>query len=236
MNKDNNKRALQRTLIALAVVAMVLIFAAAVANGRRRAAMQVPTPPVSGPELADVLAEQAGTVADASNPSSDASGEATSTAGAPAQPAAIESGEARARPLTAVINVRSGPGTSFGIVGVLKREETAAVLARTQAADWYLVRRDDGLTGWMAANVVEFVLGERGAIGVAVTVPALPALPPVAPPVVATAAPVDDESPTDEPAPPVTHPPVTQVPATPPASTPTAESPVMKTPTPNPYP
>lgn len=233
MNKDNNKRALQRMLIALAVVAMVLIFAAAVANGRRRAAMQVPTPPASGPELADVLAEQTGTVADVSNPSSDASGEATSTAGAPAQPAAIESGEARARPLTAVINVRSGPGTSFGIVGVLKREETAAVLARTQAADWYLVRKDNGLMGWVAANVVEFVLGERGAIGVAVTVPALP----VAPPVVVTAAPVDDESPTDEPAPPVTHPPVTQVPATPPpASTPTAESPVMKTPTPNPYP
>lgn len=219
-SSKGNKSVMQRTLLALLVVALVLVFAAAVANGRRRAAAS-PTGPAAaaGTELADVLAEGAGEDGiSETNAAAILPGVATST---PVAPARSATNDVRVSPLTEVINIRSGPGTSFEVIGTLERGETAAVLARTQASDWFLIRKDNGLTGWVAANVIEFIEGEREAIGVAATIPA--------PTRMATEPPPPPPPPDDDPEPP--QPPVTQQP-----STPTAEPPVMKTPTVNPYP
>lgn len=58
-----------------------------------------------------------------------------------------------------ITNVRSGPDTDFETVGRLEAGETAAVIGRTEAADWWLVEftpAPDG-QGWVSGEVVEFV-------------------------------------------------------------------------------
>lgn len=141
----------------------------------------------------------------------------------------------RVRPLLAAINVRVGPGTSFETIATLRREETAAVLGRDQSGDWYLVVTDSGLSGWVAANLVELVAGDAAGIALAATIPAPPTAPPgvSASPVstIPTAPPADDQ-----PQPPVARPSRTPTPNPAPSPTsappPTDESP----PTVNPYP
>jgi hypothetical protein len=136
--------------------------------------------------------------------------------------------------LLAAINVRGGPGTSFETIATLRREETAAVLGRDdQSGDWYLVVTDSGLSGWVAANLVELVAGDAAGIALAATIPAPPTAPPgvsASPvPTIPTAPPADDQ-------PPVARPSRTPTPNPAPSPTsappPTDESP----PTVNPYP
>jgi uncharacterized protein YraI len=52
------------------------------------------------------------------------------------------------------LNIRSGPGTRYGIIGKAGRNEEVTVLARNEAADWLqiaLPNREDGF-GWVAAS------------------------------------------------------------------------------------
>jgi GH25 family lysozyme M1 (1,4-beta-N-acetylmuramidase)/uncharacterized protein YraI len=47
------------------------------------------------------------------------------------------------------LNVRSGPGTTFGVVGLLKQDEVVKGLAVSADGAWAQVQREsDGLTGW----------------------------------------------------------------------------------------
>jgi len=50
-------------------------------------------------------------------------------------------------------NVRSGPGVSFGIVGVVDADDTVSLLGRT--GEWYRVATPDGVTGWMSEQVLD---------------------------------------------------------------------------------
>lgn len=65
-------------------------------------------------------------------------------------------------------NLRAGPGTGYPVVGVLYREETAALLGRNQAGDWLQLQRPDG-PAWIFAPLVQ------------TTVP-IAGLPPIDPP------------------------------------------------------
>ena len=59
----------------------------------------------------------------------------------------------------AITNVRSGPDTDFETVGRLDAGQTASVIGRTEAADWWLVEftpAPEG-QGWVSGEVVEFV-------------------------------------------------------------------------------
>ncbi|MDD2421296.1 MAG: N-acetylmuramoyl-L-alanine amidase [Heliobacteriaceae bacterium] len=47
-----------------------------------------------------------------------------------------------------VVNVRSGPGTTFAVVGTVTRGETLLILK--ELGQWYQVRFDTGQTGWVA--------------------------------------------------------------------------------------
>lgn len=49
------------------------------------------------------------------------------------------------------VNVRSGPGTNFGIIGTLQPGQPQAVIGRQ--GDWYAISTAQG-TGWVAAGVV----------------------------------------------------------------------------------
>jgi multidrug resistance efflux pump/uncharacterized protein YraI len=50
------------------------------------------------------------------------------------------------------LNVRSGPGTNYTVIGSARPLESFTVLARNQAGDWLLVQLPDQRTGWISAD------------------------------------------------------------------------------------
>jgi uncharacterized protein YgiM (DUF1202 family) len=52
------------------------------------------------------------------------------------------------------VNMRSGPGTTFRIVGTLKGNSPLLVISYSEDSKWSLVRLDDGTEGWILANLV----------------------------------------------------------------------------------
>lgn len=52
------------------------------------------------------------------------------------------------------LNIRSGPGTRYGIIGKASRNETVIVLARNETADWVQIALPDSADGfgWVAAS------------------------------------------------------------------------------------
>jgi hypothetical protein len=54
------------------------------------------------------------------------------------------------------VNVRSGPGTSYPIIGVARQGESLIVLGRNHDGSWFKVELADGSEGWIAASVVDF--------------------------------------------------------------------------------
>lgn len=52
------------------------------------------------------------------------------------------------------VNLRGGPGTSFGVLGVLTRDQTVEVL-RDEGKGWVKLRdQESGRVGWMAAKML----------------------------------------------------------------------------------
>lgn len=54
-------------------------------------------------------------------------------------------------PVTGPVNIRSGPGTNFGIIGTMY---TPAQFVSAQG-DWYTIRLPDGSNGWVSSTVVK---------------------------------------------------------------------------------
>ncbi len=54
-----------------------------------------------------------------------------------------------------VVNLRSGPGTSYSKVGQLVKGDTVQVLK--SSSDWYLVKTESGAQGWVAGWLVQVV-------------------------------------------------------------------------------
>lgn len=65
---------------------------------------------------------------------------------APATPSAVVS--------VGALNVRIGPGTSFGVITVVFRGQTVALVGRNNSASWVQVRLSSGTVGWVNANYV----------------------------------------------------------------------------------
>ncbi len=49
-----------------------------------------------------------------------------------------------------VVNVRSGPGTSYGILTTMKKGQKAGIIGRYNG--WYNIRTPDGITGWVTGE------------------------------------------------------------------------------------
>lgn len=54
----------------------------------------------------------------------------------------------------APVNLRTGPGTEYGIIYQVPAGQTMTILGRNPAGDWYHVRLLDGTTGWMFAELL----------------------------------------------------------------------------------
>ncbi len=134
-----------------------------------------PVPPTDTP-----TAEPTATPTDTPAPT------ATPTETPLAQPQAVAS---------SAINVRSGPGTAFAVVGQLQPGRPVDILGRNADRSWWQVLLGNGNEGWVAASVVD-VTGPVESVALAANIPATPTPAPQP-----TAAPVAVQ-PTQPPAPP----------------------------------
>lgn len=99
-----------------------------------------------------------------------------------------------------IINVRSGPGTTYGLVGTAEANQSFEIIAKTQAGDWWQICCVNGQQGW--------VFGELARVE---NTEAVPVAANIAPPPVAAA-------PTPTPQPVAAAPTATPQPAAPPPS------------------
>lgn len=89
------------------------------------------------------------------------------------------------------VNVRSGPGTNYAVIGRLNAGQSFEITGKNPAGDW-LQFELDGRQGWVTANLIS-VSGDLGIIQVAQNIPAPPPPP--------TARPTARPQPTAPPAP-----------------------------------
>ena len=95
------------------------------------------------------------------------------------------------------VNVRSGPGETYPIIGRLLPGQTLAIVGRTALNDWWQVCCLDGRTGWMVARLVD----TQGPVNDAPIISDIP--PPPAP--TATPRPVATNTPAPPPPPPLKY-------------------------------
>ena len=70
------------------------------------------------------------------------------------------------------INLREGPGTEYQITALVEQGQEVDWLAQNELGDWYNVRTDDGVIGWVHTSLVVPVAMVD--MPVAATVPATP--------------------------------------------------------------
>ncbi len=70
-----------------------------------------------------------------------------------------------------IVNMRTGPGTSFKIAGNLRGGSSVTVFAASDDNKWFLVRLDDGSEGWLSISFI--VLNDAAATIPALTTPQL---------------------------------------------------------------
>jgi hypothetical protein len=108
------------------------------------------------------------------------------------------------------VNVRSGPGTDYDLIGVMVKGQTGAILGRSPDSKWLLVVYIGGPNnqGWVYKDLIR-VVGDVPSFPT-VAVPPTPTLPPTPTPGVAapegSATPEPGRYPTFTPAPPVARP------------------------------
>ncbi len=54
--------------------------------------------------------------------------------------------------LTRALNVRSGPGTGFAVIGGLKQGDTATIVGRHSASGWWQITTTGGKIGWVSGS------------------------------------------------------------------------------------
>jgi len=89
------------------------------------------------------------------------------------------------------LNVRSGPGTVYSIIGKVSRNTELQILARDEAGKWIQVCCVDDKQGWVSADLVE-IAGAVEAIALAAEIPPTP---------VPTPTPIPQPTPTPAPQP-----------------------------------
>ncbi len=82
----------------------------------------------------------------------------------PQQPRVVAEGD---------VNLRSGPGRAYPVVGRLRAGQETAILARNANGDWWQVAWDGSGQAWVAGTVVR-VLGPIDTVAVAENIPAPP--------------------------------------------------------------
>ncbi len=72
---------------------------------------------------------------------------------APPAPATPQAEENTVEVMGSSVNIRSGPGTNYGIIGSVKRGERLVLLG--ESGNWFQVRMPDGKEGWIFNRLVK---------------------------------------------------------------------------------
>jgi hypothetical protein len=97
------------------------------------------------------------------------------------------------------LNVRSGPGTNYGVIGQARNGERYDVSGRNAAGSWYQINFN-GQTGWVSGDYVRLE-GDPGSVEVAANIPAPPVQPTRPPAPTAAPQPTAPPAPVAPPAP-----------------------------------
>lgn len=95
---------------------------------------------------------------------------------------------------TGLVNVRSGPGTTFTTVASLNQDDVVDLIGKTAAGDWWQVRTTNGVSGWVFAQLLE-PSGDVSSIAIAANIPTPPTATPAP---VAAAEPASTQAPVVE--------------------------------------
>lgn len=71
------------------------------------------------------------------------------------------------------VNLRSGPGRAYPVIGSLRGGQETAIVARNENGDWWQVEGSNGALAWVAGTVVK-VLGAIDGVSIAQNIPAPP--------------------------------------------------------------
>jgi uncharacterized protein YraI len=72
----------------------------------------------------------------------------------PAEEAAAQSGVEPQLIAPGSVNIRSGPGTNYQVIGALNANAPVPVIGRSQDTSWWQIKISDGSMGWVASSVV----------------------------------------------------------------------------------
>ena len=126
-----------------------------------------PPPPTSSPTAAATPKPLPTATLEAQTPTAVPTHTSTPTMTATPQPVAIASN---------VINVRGGPGTIYPVIGSMKENEEALIIAKNKTGDWWQVKLSDDRTGWVGDSVVT-TQGDVSTISLAASIPTPPPSP-----------------------------------------------------------
>ena len=77
--------------------------------------------------------------------------------------------------LTRALNVRSGPGTNYPVIGGLKQGDSAAIVGRHSASGWWQIALAGGKTGWVSGSTALVKVSGATDTAPQVAAPAVPA-------------------------------------------------------------
>ncbi|MCE7984651.1 MAG: SH3 domain-containing protein [Caldilinea sp. CFX5] len=152
-----------------------------------------PTPAPAAPITTSVAAITGSTTASVTN--------AITATTIVTEPTATAAPQAKLTVKEQMINVRSGPGTTYGLVGSAEANQSFEIIAKNEAGDWWQICCVNGQQGWVFGELAQ--VENTGAVPVAANI----APPPVAAAPTATPAPAAAAPPTATPAPQVAAPP-----------------------------
>lgn len=149
---------------------------------RIEAVAAAPTPTPTFPPQSSLPAENADTSASSETPALGEGALVNQALQLPSPTPLPLSPQARS---TGLVNVRSGPGTTFAVVAALAENDLVELIGKTPTGDWWQVRTSGGATGWVFAQLLE-AQGDVSAVAVATNIPEPPTPTPI-PAVVAEA-------------------------------------------------
>jgi hypothetical protein len=195
-------------LILIVTVAAVLVLSGCGAFGGSseaepteipRALVPTFTPTPEGQAPAEPVVQQVAQPAQeqAAAPAAPESPAATPTPEPAPEPTATPTPEAKAAFVVSqeIVNIRQGPGTTYGIVGSVNSGTNLEIIGKNDAGDWWQVCCVNGEPGWIFGQLGS--ASNTESVAVAQNIPAAPAPQPAAP-----AAPEPQPEPPQEAAPP----------------------------------
>lgn len=146
--QSSGNRALVLILVGIIVILCGLLVAVVAMSGildtdEERTEVAASLPPPTSTLLARGQAPEP-TVEGAAESSEESKAQPTAAGETPADPRALVTND--------TLNIRSGPGTSYPIVGGLKRGDEVTVTGRNKAGTWLAIITDEGAEGWVYAD------------------------------------------------------------------------------------